>query len=295
MIHAKETKPIERWVLREMGIYRANSMQEIYRLRALSKDITELAGRPGGIQNTKFVLGNISKVLPILPESICVDVGCGEGSLLEMLLNKGIHPNLGKVIGICPNNEEIIRVKKHLQLEENTKHGIEILYGTSESLPFDNEIVDILICNNVLHGAGNSEMTVINSLNEFNRVLKTSKQTSSGLLYVGEIPDRDELSGKTYNNSISKWLWWTLKNQGAKVFLRSAKHLAVAIFTSEPFIIHPKTMYYASPETFSLLLSECGFEVLKCFKLLILNEEGVPVESLTRYNYIAKKTDRRKF
>ena len=101
--------------------------------------------------------------------------------------------------------------------------------------------------------------------------------------------DTDEISGKNYGDSITAWLIWVLKNQGLKQFMIRLKQTMSSLFSKEPFIIMPKTMFYMSPQQFITLLDSHDFKVLEHYKHKIIDTEGNVSESQTRWNYLAYK------
>jgi ubiquinone/menaquinone biosynthesis C-methylase UbiE len=71
---------------------------------------------------------------------LILDVGCGPGILLER-----IHKSIPKasVIGLDSSKEMIRNAKKRVYMSRKNKQYL--LIGTSESIPLNNEIVDVVI------------------------------------------------------------------------------------------------------------------------------------------------------
>ena len=122
------------------------------------------------------------------------------------------------------------------------------------------------------------------ALKEFCRVTK-----NNGTIFIGELPDSDELIGKNYGDSIKGWLSWILKNKGLKVFLSSFKDVMKALISKEPFVIVPKTMFFMKPTDFISLLNDYGIKIIKYYKHKEIDEQGNEYESKTRWNYICTK------
>ena len=297
-----------------MGIFKAQSGEEVYRLLALSNEgINTITGRGKDVDFTRKVASNILDVFKLEAGSVVLDVGCGDGTLLRQCLKNGFNTEKGKLIGILPSKEEIARVLEDL---DTTEFSINFELGFSSQLNLNSNSVDILICNSVLHLTGMTEVKVRDSLREFSRVLRVSETilgakgltdgliqetgtpksriTGSGILFIGEMPDRDELQGKDYGDSILRWLAYVLANEGLWKFILKSCEVLSAKLGSKNFIIAPKFMFFQSPTTFMQTLNEFGFEVIYCWKFQEKSKfSGEMVESQTRWNYLARKIENR--
>jgi ubiquinone/menaquinone biosynthesis C-methylase UbiE len=268
-----------------MTIYKSNTLIETYKIKAKCKDINELTGRTGRPDLTQFIIANVLDELDLKKNTILVDIGCGDGTLLARSVTKGIDSYLGRVIGILPTHDEVMRVRHHLLTKsEISHHLISIEAGTAEKTNLPDGFCDILVCNGVLHGAGQKRDDVIEALKEFRRIVK-----DNGYIFIGEMPDRNELENKEYGDSILKWLIWVLKKEGLGSLFKRLRQLIPAFFSNEPFIISPKVMFFMAPNEFIALLEEYGFEVIKHYKNKEINEIGLISESATRWNYFARK------
>ena len=271
-----------------MTIYKTKSLIETYRHKAKSKNINELTGRTGRPDLTAYVIKQIIPKIPINKDSVLVDIGCGDGLLLKEVTKKGIDGYRGRLIGILPTKEEVSRVRDHLLKAQTVEMPlISIEFGLAEKTGLPSDYANIVICNGVLHGAGQSLVNAEASLREFERILKVG-----GMLYIGELPQSNEMSDaiKYTGDSIIGWLLWVFKRQGVRAFGRRLKQTLVALFTNEPFLIVPKTMFYMPVNDFINLLAQHGFEVKECFKHKEINQQGKEYDSTTRVNYIAFKT-----
>lgn len=297
-----------------MGIFKAQSGEEVYRLRALSNEgINTITGRGNDADFTRIVALNILDLFELEARKVILDVGCGDGTLLRQCLKRGFDGEKGKLIGILPSKEEIARVLDDL---DTTEFIINFELGFSSQLNLNSNSVDILICNSVLHLAGMTEVKVRDSLLEFNRVLRVSETslgsksipsrliqeigapknriTGSGILFIGEMPDRDELQGKDYGDSILRWLAYVFANDGLCKFILKSCEVVSAILGSKNFIIAPKFMFYQSPTTFIKTLSEFGFEAIYYWKFQEKSKySSKMIESQTRWNYLARKIENR--
>ena len=154
----------------------------------------------------------------------------------------------------------------------------------AEKTELPDDFCDVLVCNSVLHNPGQNIEHVKQSLREFFRITKTG-----GSIFIGEMPDSNEMAGKKFGDSIASWLYWVLKTQGFTSFLARLKQCIVAVFSKEPFVISPKTMFYMPPHDFIRLLKEFKIEVKEFYKHIEIDNSGNEFESKTRWNYLCVK------
>ena len=64
-----------------MAIYKTKNLVETY--RAKEKDINALTGRTGRPDLNKFVIGQMIQKIKVRPNSVLVDIGCGDGLFLH--------------------------------------------------------------------------------------------------------------------------------------------------------------------------------------------------------------------
>lgn len=190
-----------------------------------------------------------------------------------------------------PTKEEFQKVREKLFEEiPNIYNKIDIISGRAEKTNLPNVFCDYLVCNSVLHGSGQTLKDVDLALKEFSRIIKYS-----GTLYVGEMPDCDELKNKNYGNSLIAWLLFLLKTDGLRAFNTGLKKIIVCLLTKEPFVISPKFMFFMRPSQFSALLKKNGFKVIKVSRHYDVDRLGKIVESKTRWNYLAVKENKNGF
>lgn len=268
-----------------MTIVKTKTLVETYRAKASSKDINELTGRTGRPDLTKFVIDQMAINLPVQPNTILVDVGCGDGQFLLASASKGLNGYIGRLIGILPTKEEVTRVRNHLLDKSNIEqHLLSIEIGLAERTNLPDNFCDMLVCNGVLHGSGQTIDNVKLALLEFQRITK-----AGGTIFIGEMPDSNELTDKNYGDSVVNWLLWVFRNQGLTSFTARLKQIMIAFFTSEPFVITPKKMFFMPPNEFILLLDSFGIKVIRFYRHKEIDLSGNISESQFRWNYIAIK------
>ena len=252
-----------------MPIIKANDYIEEYRARALSSDINEITGRTGRRDLTDFVTSNIVAKLDISPAATLVDIGCGDGSVLK---KASLESKTGIFIGIVATNEERKRVQGHLQSSR-----IEVKVGLADATGLPDGFADKIVCNGVFLYVPD----VDGAIREIARISKKGAR-----VFIGEIPKINELIGKTYGDSITKWLYFVLQNQGIKAFALHLRRVVKALFSTEPFIISPKKAFYRKPEEFKFMFEQHGFRLIEWFPHLEISPTGVVYESPTRIDYL---------
>ena len=110
-------------------------------------------------QHARSLYPVLLEKLSYIPFQSALDLGCGTGEMLKLILQKDIHKEL---YGI-DLSEEMLAVAKS-KLPEQVK----LLLGDSEALPFPDNAFDVVYCNDSFHHYPAPQ----NVLREVNRVLK---------------------------------------------------------------------------------------------------------------------------
>jgi ubiquinone/menaquinone biosynthesis C-methylase UbiE len=265
--------------MENMSIIKVNNSTEKY--EQIAKNLryrNELTGRGNDHDLTKLRSKNICTNIKNLNLRLqtFVDVGCGDGSFLvetKVLFDSSI--------GILPTYSEVVVVSNLMDAELS---HIEIKQGLTTKIPEGERSIDFLLCNSVLHGVGFNSKLVDESLCEFKRVLKPE-----GFLYVGEIPELNELGDRNYGTSITKYLIWSLKNRGLRHFVRQTVSLLTSLFSNQNYIIQPTNMFFENKKVFRDRLSKHGFEVIKVFESNSNNHVESDTEiKMRRLDYMCK-------
>lgn len=265
-----------------MAIFKTTSHVEAYRAKASARDINELSGRTGRPDLTAFVTQQIVARLPLRRDAVLVDVGCGDASLLLQAGRQGLDGFFGRLIGLLPTREEVSRVRDHLLHRACApSHLVSIEPGLADQTHIPDRYCDLLVCNGVLIVLPD-DASVRAALTEFARITKPG-----ATVYLGEIPDTDEMAGKNYGDSVSGWLLWVLKHQGLAAFWIRLRQTLAAVFSREPFVIAPKKIFHMPPDAFIALLSHHGFEVLEHHRHQEVAPDGTVRDSGTRWNFLA--------
>lgn len=259
-----------------MTIFKVRDRREEYRIRARSRDVHELTGRSGKQYLTEFVIGRILSVLRPTGRECIVDVGCGDGLLLRRV---PVQPE-GRLIGVLPSSEEVSRLMGDLSEDERLR--IDVVLGEAAATGLASESGDLVVFNGVILTLEDSY--VDESLREIRRILKPG-----GLAFIGEVPDRSELTDVDYGDSITAWLWWVLRHRGLSSFTRDAVRTVKCMITKEPFIIVPKSHWFCSIDVFQARLQGLGLETVSCERHQEITAEGEVVMHPTRWDLVCRR------
>jgi arsenite methyltransferase len=153
-----------------------------YACGVLLYDADELALIPPEATASFAGVGNPHRIGPIEPGETVLDVGCGSG--MDLILAARRVGRFGHAIGV-DITPSMIELAKRSALKTGLWENIEVLRGSAEDLPVDNESVDIVISNGVI----NLSPDKLRALGEMYRVLKPG-----GRLYLADVVVQRELS-----------------------------------------------------------------------------------------------------
>lgn len=256
-----------------MPIIRVANYVEFYRHLATSSGLNALSGRGSDeTAATEFANRRVLEAMELVNGDVLVDVGCGDGSLLEMA-GAGC-----KRIGIVPTVEEQSKLQRNLA-------DMTFLVGRAQRLPLDAESASKIVCNGVLLLL-ESEEVVRMALKEIARVARPGAR-----IWLGEVPEADELHefGKYRGSSVTGFLGHQLTKNGLRAFLSSAKTVAVSLLGSQTLVLSAARIFHAKPEKFIAMARECGLRPVTRFKYKRLDRSGEVIESPFRWNYVFEK------
>jgi ubiquinone/menaquinone biosynthesis C-methylase UbiE len=132
-------------------------------------DVQDLALRGKNKQQvTRKILERVVQAVDLRPDDVLLDIGCGDGTLLQMAPNIGVH----NATGLLATEEEGAVLRRL---------GLQVRQGFPDQLPLDDESASVVICNNVLLVVSKEKISP--SLREIYRVARPGAR-----IYVGEIP-----------------------------------------------------------------------------------------------------------
>lgn len=253
-----------------MGIYKAINHIDTYRLKALSGRVKSLSGRASTKQTdiiNKFILSKA----PNCQNLTVVDIGCGDGSLLEKFSSAKLR------VGIVPTQEEKSLLDKHWQGKIN------IQIGKAESTNLPDDFSDILILNGVIILL-DDENSVISCLKEIRRI---SKETA--WIYIGDVPEIDEMQGIKYDDSVINYLIYLYYNYGMSRLIKEIFKITRSLIGLDNYVIKPKKIFHITSDNFIKLCKRFGFNVLEYGKQIEWDQkQNCSIESYTRLYYILK-------
>lgn len=258
-----------------MAIIKTSNYVDVYRIKALSKDIEAMSGRDR--RSTDFVINRISSILNFQPEDSVLDIGCGDGTLLTR--NADI---IKYGMGVVPTDLEVDRLNNTYAIS-----NIKFSKGLSNSLNERDGVFTKVICNSVIFILPSYE-DLEKTISEISRVTKVG-----GTVYLGEVMIEDELAvaRKEYGDSLLRWLIFTLRRRGSKAFFSAIKTLLKSLVSSEPFIIAPKKLLIVSPEEFIELCSKFKLKLIETSIHQLRSDNDEIYELPSRMNFLFSKIE----
>ncbi len=205
--------------------------------------------------------GRIAERLPLTRESRVLDVGPGDGALFRL-----IAPRVGECCGVDPSQAAIDKLRGLLRDMDN----VEFVLGSAPSIPYKDEMFDVVVINSVLH-MFDSRQDIVDAMRELVRVVKPS-----GVIYVGELPFRSELS-----KGVLPHLGRKLYEYGPGALMRLLWTIYIKpLLRREPMLTYPTGNLHVPKEEFEVLCAQLGF------RIRVWRHEEFRRPSLTRNDYL---------
>jgi ubiquinone/menaquinone biosynthesis C-methylase UbiE len=246
------------------------------REEAEGADIHLMSGRSRK-ELTDFICKQILKAINPRADDFLVDIGCGDGSLLEMASDK-----IGGGIGIVATDEERHRL-------ERAYHGLKYIKfrtGLVQKLPIEDEVATKTVCHGVLLLL-DSKAEVRQSMVEIARISRRR-----AFVWIGEIPEINEfesnfstlLKKRQFRDLISitkTELRFRLQNQTIRMALNSGPPEARSKASRRLFFINPRD--------FIGLAETCGLRLRYYGKHREIDISGNVYNSSTRNDFLFLK------
>ena len=214
---------------------------------------------------TRRVQERIVREVALTAEDDLVDIGCGDGTLLLLAKNAGVH----SAIGFHATEEESAIVRNL---------GIDARQGFTDSLPLPDECASVVVCNNVLLIVPREKIP--GSLREIHRVAKPGAR-----VLIGEIPDEAGPPPEPEFGTARETLAYLYRKYGLRTFLGMLRRMIYWKVTGQPMTIRygSQVSFYAEPAEFIAVAQAAGFELIRSWQ---------HEDPSNRYNYLFRKADR---
>lgn len=219
----------------------ARSHAEAYDLWAREfRDPALMANRDA--ETTRRKLARVAAGLPLRADSRVLDVGPGDGALFRLVA--------GRVAACCGVDPSAAAVRKLDALFADVAN-VAFTVGSAEAIPLPDASFDVVVANSVLQILPGIA-AVERALREMIRVTR-----AGGLVYVGELPFRAELS-----RGIGVHLGRKLREFGARGLARNLWHVYVRpVLRGEPVVLYPASNLHVTEEAMRALAAGVGAAV----------------------------------
>ncbi len=268
-------------------IYRAKDFVDAYRARALSRDINDMSGRDGQPDITRHISECIAEELGLEENDSLVDVGCGDGTLIKIAIERGLDPR--RVIGVLPTVEEVDRVRERFAtLVDIYDHRL-IIAGFSNDSHVPSGFANKCVCNGVFLLLQN--MAIVEaSISELVRIT-----SSGGLILIGEVPEISEANitsdsgAMPVTTSALQRAVLVFRQFGIRELITRLRKRCVAEFGSRLIVLAPPLTFFISPADFENCATRLGLKLIKKYRSPSLSSTGRPHEIPYRWTYIFER------
>jgi len=229
------------------------------------RDVQDLALRGNHKQEiTRRIQERILQEIELCPADDIVDIGCGDGTLLQMAQARGLR----SAIGLLATEEEAAIVRRL---------GLQVQQGFTDQLPLSDESASVVICNNVLLVVPREKIPA--SLREMYRVAKPEAR-----VFIGEIPLEPGPAPEPEFESAGATLVYLYRTHGVRTCLGMLRRMMYWKLTGQPMIIRGGSTitFYAQPQEFIAMAETAGLRILRSWP-----HQDWPAN---RYNYLFEKT-----
>jgi SAM-dependent methyltransferase len=233
------------------------------------RDLHSLAGRGPFRRTTAFVNKRIFDELAFRPDDRFVDIGCGNGFLLQAARQAGVRT----AIGFNATEEEVAAVRAL---------GLDVRQGLTDSIPLPDSFASVVVCNSVLLLVPEAKMA--NSLREISRICEKNAR-----VWLGEIPRVEEGTGLPVHHSIPEMLWWLLRERGVRSFLGMCRRLLTGAQRGPVLVNSQAAIFCAAPEAFIRMAREAGLRIERHFPHQTLDKNEKSCLHATREDYLFRK------
>lgn len=214
-----------------------------------SRTLHDLALRgPNKEHITAAIHKSIVDEVQLAPSDDLVDIGCGEGRLLHIAAQIGVH----SAIGFLATDEEVALIKAT---------GIDVQQAFSDHLPLPDACATVVVCNSVLLVVPRDK--ILPSLSEMFRIAKPGAR-----IYIGEIPFVPGPPLDPEFETAYEGLAYLYRKYGWRTCLGMARRMAYWKITGKPMIIRDGTQisFHATAEEFLALAKQAGLTPVRYWR-----------------------------
>ena len=228
------------------------------------RDVQDLALRGNHKQEiTRRIQERILQEIELCPEDDMIDIGCGDGTLLQMAQARGLR----SAIGLLATEEEAVIVRRL---------GLQVQQGFTDQLPVSDESASVVVCNNVLLVVPRE--TIPASLREMYRIARPGAR-----VFIGEIPFEPGPAPEPEFESAAATLAYLYRTHGVRTCLGMLRRMIYWKLTGQPMIIRGGSTicFYAQPQEFIAMAESAGLHIVRSWA-----HQDWPGN---RYNYLFQK------
>ena len=214
---------------------------------------------------TRRIQEHILQQLKLRSDDDLVDIGCGDGTLLRMAQELGVH----SATGLLATEEEATIVRKL---------GLEVRQGFTDQLPLADRSASVVICNNVLLVVPREK--ILPSLREFFRVAKRGAR-----VYIGEIPLEPGPPPEPEFSTARETLAYIYRQHGLRAGVGMLRRILYWKLTGHPMVIRGGSTisFYAKPSDFVAMGESAGLKLVRSWP-----HDDWPSN---RYNYLFRRDE----
>ncbi len=198
----------------------------------------------------------------LAPGDDLVDIGCGDGTLLRMATELGVHSALG--LHATEQEAELVR-----------SLGFSVQQGLSDNLPIADASASVVVCNSVLLVVPRANIP--SSLREIWRIAKPGAR-----VFIGEIPFVPGSAPEPHFANARDTLSYLYHKHGLRTWFGMLRRMTYSKMFGRPLTIHDgkSIAFYAEPEEFIAMTQTAGLRLVRYWQ-----HEYPP----TRNNYLFHK------
>ena len=194
---------------------------------------------------TRRVHEQIAETVELAATDDLVDIGCGDGTLLRMAQQRGIH----SALGLLATEEEVALVRQT---------GVNVRQGFTDQLPLPDASASVVVCNSVLLIVPREKIPA--SFREIARIARPGAR-----VLIGEIPFDEYKDPTPPLKTRREVLSYLYRNNGLRTWFGMLRRMIWWQLTGRPAVLRDGIVvsFYASAEEVIALASDAGLEFVR--------------------------------